>query len=125
LIVGLDPHAGRDRWCIYTYFEGTLAHDLDRYPSSEWIRERLSASGFARFDTFIAQRVALKLDAETALREGRLDKGAMSQLADLDAATYQHGIDAIRAAIADAASRGERITLEGDLSISGTVAWND
>ncbi len=27
MTIGLDPHTGLDQWCIYDYFEGTLAID--------------------------------------------------------------------------------------------------
>jgi ubiquinone/menaquinone biosynthesis C-methylase UbiE len=125
LSVGLDPHGGRDRWCIYTFFEGTLAHDRARYPSTEWIREQLTECGFSRSRTFVAQHVALRLEAKTALAEGRLDKGSMSQLADLDQDGYNRGIAAIRTATAAAESRGEVLTLEAELSVYATVARVD
>jgi ubiquinone/menaquinone biosynthesis C-methylase UbiE len=32
--VGIDPHAGRDRWYLYDYFPGTLAADRQRFPSA-------------------------------------------------------------------------------------------
>jgi ubiquinone/menaquinone biosynthesis C-methylase UbiE len=33
-VIGMDPHHGRDQWCVYDYFPETKAIDLARYPSS-------------------------------------------------------------------------------------------
>jgi len=125
LTIGLDPHAGVDVWCIYDYFEGTLAHDLERYPPTAQIRAGLAAAGFVRCETQVAQHLQLTLPMDAALASGHLDKGSTSQLADLDDDTYARGIAAIRAANAAASARGEPFLLTGDLHVFGTTAWAD
>src|SRR5215204_3859969 len=39
MTVGLDPHAGVDRWYVYEYFENVLESDRQRYSASSQIRE--------------------------------------------------------------------------------------
>jgi ubiquinone/menaquinone biosynthesis C-methylase UbiE len=31
-VIGLNPHTGLDRWCVYEYFSPALENDLKRYP---------------------------------------------------------------------------------------------
>ncbi len=45
-IIGMNPHAGRDRWYLYDYFPGTRETDLRRYPSSGTIIDWMIATGF-------------------------------------------------------------------------------
>jgi ubiquinone/menaquinone biosynthesis C-methylase UbiE len=33
-VIGMDPHHGRDHWCVYDYFPEAKVTDLARYPSS-------------------------------------------------------------------------------------------
>ena len=47
-IVGMDPHASRDHWYLYDYFDGTLAADLARFPSPGDLLDWAVGAGFAR-----------------------------------------------------------------------------
>ena len=46
--VGLDPHAGRDRWYLYDYFPGTLEADQQRFLSVGTLVAGVKAAGFER-----------------------------------------------------------------------------
>jgi SAM-dependent methyltransferase len=46
--VGMDPHAGRDRWHLYDYFRGTLATDRQRFPSAGTLVDWAKTAGFER-----------------------------------------------------------------------------
>jgi ubiquinone/menaquinone biosynthesis C-methylase UbiE len=118
--VGLDPHTGLDRWCIYDYFENALELDRVRYPSAARIRTWLIEAGFTTARTEEVQHIPLQLDARAALAEGRLDKRFTSQLSLLTDAEYQTGIDRVQDALEAAKARGERLMLGADLRLYGT-----
>jgi ubiquinone/menaquinone biosynthesis C-methylase UbiE len=123
MTIGLDPHAGTDRWCIYDFFAGTRARDLARFPAAAQIRDGLRHAGFTRCETRIAQHISERIDAGRALAEGRLDKGTTSQLADLTDDVYQRGLATIRRVIEEGAERGETVELEADLRLYATIAF--
>jgi ubiquinone/menaquinone biosynthesis C-methylase UbiE len=60
VVIGMDPHHGHDRWCVYDYFPETRAADLARYPSSGQITDamlrRLRRRG-------MSSRVAVQADS--------------------------------------------------------------
>ena len=120
MIVGLDPHTGLDQWCIYEYFEGTLAIDQRRYPAASQIRAWMSDAGFADCTTVEVDRLPIRLDGRQALAQGRLDKAVTSQLSVLTDEEYQRGIDRIRKAIESAEARGESLSLTADLRLYAT-----
>jgi ubiquinone/menaquinone biosynthesis C-methylase UbiE len=121
LTVGLDPHTGLDRWCIYDYFPGTRAHDERRYPPSGRIRAWMRDAGFERQETFVAQHLPLRFPARAALSEGRLGRSVTSQLADLSDEAYGQGVRALEGAIREAEARGEVLEVEADLRLWATV----
>jgi ubiquinone/menaquinone biosynthesis C-methylase UbiE len=57
LTIGLDPHAGLDRWWIYDYFPGALAADRRRYLPTPRLREMLVDAGFSTPRTEIVQHL--------------------------------------------------------------------
>ncbi len=120
--IGLDPHRGRPRWHVYKYFEGTLAADLQRYPSCEQIREWLVDAGFASCSTRVAQHIQTSTPAEAALSSPMTRKDGTSQLALLSDAAYESGIDAIRADAERARLAGRELVLETDLELIATLA---
>jgi ubiquinone/menaquinone biosynthesis C-methylase UbiE len=120
MTVGLDPHAGLDRWYIYEYFDNVLEIDRHRYPASNQIREWMEAAGFADCVTREIQRLPVRLAAREALEQGRLDKTVASQLSVLTDEEYRHGIDRVREAIESAERRGESLSLNADLRLYGT-----
>ncbi len=123
--VGLDPSGGLDSWSIYDFFEGTRARDLVRYPPVTQVRDWMDAAGFRGSETSVAQHIRIRTNASEALRRGILGKSTTSQLAELTDADYARGIDAIRAAIELAASRGEELEVVADLRLYVTTGWVD
>ena len=120
MTVGLDPHAGVDRWYIYEYFENALEIDRRRYPASSQIREWMQAAGFDDCVTREIQHMPVRLAAREALEQGRLEKSATSQLSVLTDEEYGRGIDRIREAIESAEVRGESLCLGADLRLYAT-----
>ena len=120
MTVGLDPHAGVDRWYIYEYFDTVLEIDRRRYPAPGQIREWMRAAGFAECVTREVQHRPVRLDARAALERGRLDKSATSQFAVLTDEEYHRGLDRVRDAIASAEARGETLRLTADLRLYAT-----
>jgi SAM-dependent methyltransferase len=123
MTVGLDPHAGLDRWWVYDYFQNTLALDRQRYPSARAIRELLSATGFNDCRTAIVQHLFRTTAARDSLARGELARTVTSQLAMLTDEEYNCGLDAIQQAICAADVRGEELFLISDLRLYATIAY--
>jgi SAM-dependent methyltransferase len=121
MTVGLDPHAGVDRWYIYDYFDDVLEIDRGRYPASSQIREWMRAAGFADSVTREIQHLPVRVAARAALEQGRLEKSATSQLGVLTDEEYRRGVDRIREAVESAEVRGESVYLTADLRLYATV----
>ncbi|HKV53877.1 MAG TPA: class I SAM-dependent methyltransferase [Candidatus Binataceae bacterium] len=101
-IIGMDPHHGRDSWCVYDYFPETKATDLRRYPSSGQIADTMLRAGFdgveSRMDgRFGDSRVGLDVFNDPELR-----RNGCSQMTLLSDAEYAEGIERINAALRDA-----------------------
>jgi ubiquinone/menaquinone biosynthesis C-methylase UbiE len=120
MTIGLDPHTGTDRWYIYEYFEPVLAIDKSRYPSSNQIREWMLALQFSSVRTSEVQHLPVRLSARSAIEQGRLRKGATSQLAVLTDDEYQRGFERVRSALESAEARGESLGLDADLRLYAT-----
>jgi hypothetical protein len=120
MTIGLDPHAGIDRWYLYEYFEPVLEIDKSRYPASSQIRMWMHAAGFVDCVTLEVQHLPLRLLAQTAIEQGRLAKDATSQLSVLTDEQYQHGLDRIRKDIEAANARGESLYVTVDLRLYAT-----
>lgn len=112
LTVGLDPHAGADQWWIYDYFPGALAADRERYPSGDSIRANLTAAGFERVETIVAQHISASLTFDDAEAKGFLDRQSTSQLLVIDDVEWGAGL---------ARLRQERPTLAADLRLYATI----
>ena len=120
MTVGLDPHTATDRWYIYEYFEPALAIDKRRYPSSNQIREWMLALQFSSVRTSEVQHLPVGLSARAAIEQGRLRKGAASQLAVLTDEEYQRGVERLRRAVESAEARGDSLCLTADLRLYAT-----
>jgi ubiquinone/menaquinone biosynthesis C-methylase UbiE len=121
LTVGLDPHAGLDRWYIYDYFDGTRELDAERYPAGAEIRAGMAAAGFTQCDTFEVERLEVQRSAREALDAGLLDKRATSQLGILTDREYSEGIERVLRDTALAEARSEKLWLNADLRLYGTL----
>jgi SAM-dependent methyltransferase len=120
MTVGLDPHAGVDRWYIYEYFDSVLEIDRRRYPASGQIREWMRAAGFVDCVTREIQHLPVRLGARTALEQGRLDKTVTSQLGVLTDKEYRRGVDRVREAVESAEAQGQSLYLSADLRLYAT-----
>jgi hypothetical protein len=118
LRIGLDPHAGRDRWWIYDYFPTALVEDRRRYLPTARIRELMQAAGFSACETLEVQHVPAQMTVSEAERRGFLDRTSTSQLMVISEAEYEAGMGRIRAAGAEA-------ILWSDLRVRGTTGWAD
>ena len=123
MIIGLDPHAGLDRWCIYDYFEGTLDIDRRRYLPTARVEELMRAAGFSECRTSEAHRVVMWPPARAAIEKSLLAKTTISQLGVLTDAEYRQGIDRINAAIEASEAKGEVLVLDIDLRLYATAGW--
>jgi len=122
LTIGLDPHEGRDRWCIYDYFEGTLEIDKVRYPSGTAIRRGLEGAGFSETRTEVAEHLSLNESARVALERGRLHKSSTSQLSVLTDQEYERGVQAIQDDLRKCEADGVELRLSADLRLWATTA---
>ena len=120
MTMGLDPHTGIDRWYTYEYFEGALENDKRRYAATSQIRSWMQAAGFIDCQTQEIQHLPTRLSARTALAQGRLDRGATSQLTVLTEDQYRRGIDRIRQDMESAEARGGSLFLSADLRLYAT-----
>ena len=116
MTIGLDPHAGKDRWWIYDYFPGALVADRERYPSTAAIRGQLSDAGFQRVETAVAQHIPARVTFEEAEAKGLLDRKSTSQLLVISDAEWSMGL---------AALRRERPVLQADLTLYATLGWRE
>jgi len=122
-VIGMNPHADRDRWFIYDYFQGTYKTDLGRYPSCGAIMDWMIAAGFDRVDWSVGERIVASRTGREILEEPILRKNGTSQLTLLTRDAYNAGIDRIEAAIQAAESAGEKIVFKADISLAMVTAW--
>jgi SAM-dependent methyltransferase len=116
MTIGLDPHAGEDRWWIYDYFPGALEADLQRYPSGATIRAQLVSAGFQRAETIVAQHIHGRLVFDDAKAQGLLDRQSTSQLLVISDAEWAAGL---------ARLHHERPDLQADLRLYATIGWRN
>src|SRR5574341_9398 len=94
-IVNLDPHIGRDQWYLYDYFEGVKAADLRRFPSSGTILDWMLAAGFVCTEWRVAEHIHQEFVGREVLDNPFTQKGGSSQLALLNDAIYDAGLERI------------------------------
>lgn len=115
LVVGLDPHNGRDRWWIYDCFPNALIVDRRRYLPTATIRELMNRCGLSRSESHEVQHRPAQLTVSEAERRGFLNRTSTSQLMTISQAEYDEGIKRLK----DDPAR----VLESDLRIYGTTGW--
>ncbi|MFT3890104.1 MAG: class I SAM-dependent methyltransferase [Anaerolineales bacterium] len=116
-IIGFDPHEETTNWYIYDYFENTFDNDIRRYPSSGSVLHWLRKEGFKNISSQIAEHIMNVHVGTSVFRDPYLKQTATSQLALLSDDVYQAGIQKMRAAIAEAEEREERISFCSDFFI--------
>ncbi len=123
-IIGMDPHAGQDRWYIYDYFVGTYAADLARFPARATLSAWMLTAGFADVEQVLVERILHQLVGRAVFADPTLQKHGTSQLAVLTDDAYTAGRRRIEAALAEAEARNEQVRFPVDISlfmVIGTV----
>ena len=98
-VIGMDPHHGRDHWCVYDYFPETRVADLARYPSSGQITDAMLRAGFRGVECRVASRFRRTRWGRSVLADPELQRNGCSQLALLSDAQYDAGIRRIESAL--------------------------
>jgi ubiquinone/menaquinone biosynthesis C-methylase UbiE len=96
---GMDPHHGRDSWCVYDFFPETRAIDLARYPSSGKIADAMLRSGFDCVECRVNGRFTASRLGQAVFEDPELQRRGCSQMALLTDAQYAAGIERIKSAI--------------------------
>lgn len=117
-IIGMNPHAGRDRWYLYKYFPGTRETDLHRYPSSGAIADWMIAAGFDRVEWRVAARIVDTRVGTEVWDDPMLLQQTTSQLAVLSEDAYAAGVARIEAALAGATAAGTELVFPVDISLA-------
>jgi len=121
--VGMDPHAGRDRWYLYDIFPGTLATDQARFPSAGLLVDWVKAADFERAAWLTPERITNTLAGRAVLDDPFLQKHGTSQLALLSDDAYQAGLARLRQSLEAAEAVEQVLLFEVDLWMSAVVAW--
>jgi len=116
-VIGMNPHAGRERWYLYDYFPGTYETDLARYPSAGTIMDWMVTAGFDSVRWRVAARIMDTRIGQEVLADPILQKHGTSQLALLTDEAYAAGMARIKEAIANAEAAGETLVFPVDISI--------
>lgn len=122
-IVGMDPHAGREDWFLYHYFEGTYEADLRRFPSSGTMLDWLIAAGFERAEWRVAERIRHQHVGREVLADHFVQKHGTSQLTLLTDEAYAAGLARIEAALAEAEAAGKELIFPVDISLVMVLAY--
>jgi ubiquinone/menaquinone biosynthesis C-methylase UbiE len=120
LTIGKDPHAERDSWWVYDYFEETLEIDRARFARVRTLRGELAIAGFAWAESSEADHIDVMHSASDALVNGVVDRSFTSQLTVLSDEEFARGVARLRAA--DAASGGQ-LQLVADFRLYATIGW--
>ena len=115
-IINFDPREHRYDWVVYTYFEGIYETDLERFPAMAEQEEMLRQAGLRQVSSPVVQYIEDDQTGETILDSYYLQKGSSSQLILLSDEAYQVGLDRIRAKIAEAKAKGEKIVFRTQLN---------
>ena len=116
-VIGHDPHEGSSNWYIYEYFDHVYDTDLRRYPSGRSVLEWMAQEGYKDVSVSTVEKIRNIHVGEAALKDPFLKQDATSQLALLDQATYEVGMERIRSAVAGAKERGERVLFRSEIDV--------
>ena len=120
--VGMDPHAGRDRWYLYDYFPGTRETDQRRFASAGTLVDWVKAAGFERAAWLTPERIFNVQRGRAVLDDPFLQKHGTSQLALLSDEAYQAGLARLRQALDAAEAAGEALEFVSEIWMSAVVA---
>jgi ubiquinone/menaquinone biosynthesis C-methylase UbiE len=117
-IIGMDPHAGRDRWYLYDYFIGAYETDLRRFSSGGAVLDWVVATGFARVEWRVVEHIMGQHRGRAVLADPILQKHGTSQLALLTDEAYTAGMNRIRTALDEAEAAGNIKVFPVDISLT-------
>jgi len=117
-IIGMDPHTGKDDWCLYHYFEGSREADLARYPAAKVIKGWMMEAGFVDVTSGTAEHILHSLTSAGVLQSPFMQRGGTSQLALLMEEAYQAGLERIKADLLQAETAGTPLEFKVDISLS-------
>ncbi len=117
-IMGMDPHAGRDRWYLYDYFVGTYETDLRRFSSSGTILDWMVAADFDRAEWRVVEHIVHQHVGRVVLEDPILQKHGTSQLALLTDEEYAAGMGRIKAALSEAEAAGKTLVFPVDICLT-------
>jgi len=123
VVIGMNPHAGRDRGYLGDYFPGILETDLDRYPSAATVTEWMKSAGFDLVESGIAHRIRDDFVGREVLEDPSLEKNGTSQLALLSDEDYAAGIARIHAALDDTEASGKKLVFPVDISLAMVTGY--
>jgi len=117
-VIGHDPHdAGVSSWYIYDYFDTVYETDRRRYPSSNAVQQWMERAGLAHPSSQVVENIRNIHVGEAVLNDPFLKHDATSQLALLDEAAYQAGLERIRQALAVAKEKEDRIVFHSEIRV--------
>ncbi len=117
-VMGMDPHAGRDRWYLYDYFAGTHETDLRRFSSSGTTLDWMVAAGFARVEWRVVEHLVGQHVGRAVLEDPILQKHGTSQLALLTDEEYAAGMGRIKVALTEAEAAGKTLVFPVDICLT-------
>jgi ubiquinone/menaquinone biosynthesis C-methylase UbiE len=120
LTIGKDPHADRDEWWVYDYFEETRAIDRQRFARVRTLRGEMALAGFTWTESMEADHIELVQSAAEALANGVVDASFTSQLTVLSDEEFSKGAERLRQA--NAAAGGD-LQLVADFRLYATIGW--
>lgn len=116
-VIGHDPHEGPSHWYIYDYFDTVYDTDLRRYPSGSSLINWMEQDGFHTISEQTVENIRNIHVGDAVLKDPFLKHNATSQLALLDDATYQTGMERIQQALEDAKEKNERIIFRSEINV--------
>jgi ubiquinone/menaquinone biosynthesis C-methylase UbiE len=120
LTIGKDPHADRDEWWVYDYFEETRAIDRERFARVRTLRGEMALAGFAWTESMEADHIEVVQSAAEALANGVVDASFTSQLTVLSDGEFSKGAERLRQANETA---GGDLQLVADVRLYATIGW--
>jgi len=113
-VVGMDPHARRESWYVYRYFEGVYETDLERFPSWQEIETWMEEEGLQAVTCTVVEQIWNLLSGRAVLDDPFIRHGSSSQLALLSQEAYHAGLRRIEDALDEAEARGETLVFPVD-----------
>lgn len=126
IIIGMDPHLGRDNWYVYDFFPSTKPADLQRYPSSSNLRQYMQHTGFIDCQCIIEAKLQHDFVGADVLHDPVLQKNGASQLSLLGEQEFADGMQCIKNAINNISNHGKQLIFPAHIvlpAIIGSVPW--